>query len=625
MAELLILLLVLLFFSGAPLFAILIAATALGSIYAPAEPRSFSAEFGGTFVTLYRNADKDEAKIFATIPLFIYAGYIMASARTSDRLVRFANALLGWMPGGLAIVTIFACAIFTIFTGASGVTIVALGALIMPALVKQKYPQRFSLGLITGTGSVGLLFPPALPLIVYGTVYGLQANELRKAQPDPDGAWTGTFQDVGDADRMMDAVTFWESERFLFAGIIPGLVLIGCLALVAVAVAIMYKIPRQKFEPGELARSFVVVLPELVLPLVVLVPLVMGWANIPQLAAITVLYLIALEIFVYRDIKPRTLWTISAESLALIGTIFLVVYVSGMFTNMLVTAKIPQELVGWAKDNVESKLLFLLALNVLLIVVGMLMDIFSAVLIVVPLVAPIAFYYGIDPYHLGVIFLLNLEIGYLTPPVGLNLFIASFKFQKPVPEVVRSSLPFLGAMIVALVLVTYVPALTWLPPQRTGNLTALHQLVIEGTERATAIEEISLPGDIVVKRDDCATLPTVDRQKRCTDMFVDVSQCRRTHGETAEACRKLVNAYWAAEVGIADVTLPNGTAMKKADCATLEDSIDRDACDTFFEDIAACRARADTEGATLAKECETDRIAEYMDDMGLDDDDDGDD
>ena len=596
MTTLLVLLLIVLFFSGAPLYAVLLGATAIGAL---AMPREFAAEFGGPLLSTYGGNVREEAIVFATIPLFIYTGYVMAAAKTADRLVRFANALLGWMPGGLAIVTIMACSVFTIFTGASGVTIVALGALVMPALIKQSYPERFSLGLITGTGSVGLLFPPAIPLFVYGTVYGLQASALK------------------DLDFATEAVKTFDSERFLFAGVVPGAVLVGCLCVVAVVCAIIWKVPRQRFDFRELGRSFVIVLPELALPAIVLVPLVNGWANIAQLAALVVVYMVLLELFLYRDIKVRTLWGISQEALALIGTLFLVIYTSSAFTNLLVTAEIPQEIVRWARDSVGSKYVFLFVLNILLIIVGMMMDIFSAVIIVVPLIAPIAMYYGIDPYHLGVIFLLNLEIGYLTPPVGLNLFIASFKFQKPVLEVTRATLPFMGTMLVALVLVTYIPQLTWVPPpKRNSPLSALSSIVRDGYQRATAIDELTLPDGTVKKRSDCKAIEIEIDREVCNGLFIDVTACRAKPPVEATACEEKVIAEWIALRGVGstleELTLPGGHVLKKTDCDQIEDELDKDTCVSIFNEVAECRL----DKSVIGQECEQEALAEFVDDMG---------
>ena len=601
MTALLVILLLFLFFSGAPLFAVLLGATAIGAL---ALPREFAAEFGGPLLSTYGGNIREEAIVFATIPLFIYTGYVMAAAKTADRLVRFANALLGWMPGGLAIVTIMACSIFTIFTGASGVTIVALGALVMPALIKQKYPERFSLGLVTGTGSVGLLFPPAIPLFVYGTVYGLQASALKDV-------------DLGTA-AVQEAVKNFDSERFIFAGIVPGAVLVGCLSIVAIICALIWKVPRQRFDFKELARSFVVVLPELMLPAIVLVPLINGWANIAQLAAVTVVYMILLELFLYRDIKLKTLWGISQESLALIGTLFLVIYTSSAFTNLLVTADVPQDLVRWAKETVGSKYVFLMVLNLLLLVVGMMMDIFSAVIIVVPLIAPIAMHYGIDPYHLGVIFLLNLEIGYLTPPVGLNLFISSFKFQKPVLEVTRATLPFIGTMLVALVLVTYIPGLTWVPPpKRNSPLSALDSIVRDGWQQASSIDEVTLPDGTVLEKESCAKLESQDDRDVCAGLFIDVTMCRQQGGDGVaqcelEAMRDYVGSTGTGGTRLTELALPGGGVLKKADCDTIEDDLDKDTCLEIFNEVADCRVQ----GGVLGAECETAALAEYVEDMG---------
>ncbi len=463
----------------------------------------------------------------STIPLFIYAGYLLAESGTADRLVRFANALLGWVPGGLAIVTIGTCALFTVFTGASGVTIIALGGVLLPALVRNGYPERFSMGLIAGTGSVGLLFPPALPLFIFGTVYGLSSSKEMQA--------------------------IWDTRRFLFAGIVPGLVLVGMLSAVAVTVAIVKKLPRQKFNFEELAKSFLLALPELFIPFGVILGLVVVGFGLPEIAALTVVYTVFLEIVVSRVIpgwgKPlalRTLWTTSREAMAMVGAIFIIIFASTALTNFMVNAEVPRKLVAWTQHNVESKIVFLLAINVILLIVGTVMDIFSAIVVVLPLIAPIAKAYGIDPYHLGVIFLLNLEVGYLHPPVGLNLFITSVKFQRPITEVMWATIPFLVTMIVALLTITYVPQLTAVsrdlspydPAHRDGSR-------ISSSMVHTAAEELT-----VIKRDHArrcggqaaertptasrssgtstiATRSTIEIAKSgCQKVFFDVKACK---------------------------------------------------------------------------------------------------
>lgn len=545
--------LLLLFFSGAPLFAVMVGSAALGALTLP---RAFSAEFGGYMQTFFSLGTNEQAQIFSTIPLFIYAGYLMAAAKTADRLVRFANAILGWMPGGLAIVTILASAIFTTFTGASGVTIVALGGLLMPALVKQKYPHRFSLGLVAATGSCGLLLPPALPLFVFGAIYGINKDLAAK--------WE------------------WDTQRYLFAGIVPGAVLLGSLAAISVWVAIRNKLPRQRFDAGELGRATLFAAPELALPFAVIGFLASG-VSIAQVAAMTVLYLVVLEMGVFRDVKPRTLWKISTESMALSGTIFLVVFTSAVFTNYLVTAKVPTILVEWTQAHVDSRIVFLLMLNVMLLIVGMMMDVFSAIVIVLPLIAAVADRYGIDPYHLGVIFLLNLEIGYLTPPVGLNLFITSFKFRVPVIDVVRAVLPFIGAMIVSLLLVTYIPSLTVVPDaKRTGTVGALAQLVTEKAQEIRSVREVALIRDdgtpvldanqkpVVKKIQDCGKLVDEQSKESCTGLFIDVTACTQQPpaGQTAQQCAQAVIAAWVSanllddDWDLEDVEDDNATAVE---------------------------------------------------------------
>jgi C4-dicarboxylate transporter, DctM subunit len=511
---------ILLFILGAPVFAVMLA---LGIIGAASTARGgFIEDFGGQLADVFRLGNSVHADTLSTIPLFILAGYLMAESKTADRMVRFARAMLGWLPGGLAVVTIWACALFTTFSGASGVTIVALGGLIMPALLKEHYPRRFSLGLVAGTGSVGLMFPPALPLFVYGTVYGMADQFITKGQSG------------------------FETTRFLFAGIVPGLVLLFILSAFAVVVAVRRKVPRQGFDLRELGNSFVVALPEIAIPFLVIGALASG-ILVPEIAAITALYVLVIETALYRDLKLRSLWGLVRESMALVGAIFIIIFAAQALTNYLVTAEVPDKLVEWITSHMDSKWTFLLALNVMLIFVGMVMDIFSAIVIVVPLIAPAAHEFGIDPFHLGVIFLLNLEIGYLTPPVGLNLFITSFKFQRPIGEVIRATLPFLAAMILALALVTYIPALTVVPePERRGTLGTLVALVDEGVERANSVDEVTLPDGTVKRRADCPG--NVAGVNRCANLFAEVTECRRKPAAEAADCeQQVIEAFLAAE------------------------------------------------------------------------------
>ena len=530
MITVLIVLLAIVFISGSPLFTIMLAGTALGAY---GQSRGFTVGFDGAVNKMFGISGRDEIEVLSTIPLFIYAGYLLAEAKTADRLVRFANALLGWLPGGLAIVTIGTCALFTVFTGASGVTIIALGGVLMPALVRNGYPERFAMGLIAGTGSVGLLFPPALPLFIYGTVYGLTGQDK-------------TF----------------ETGRFLFAGILPGLFLITLLSAVAVFVALKKKLPRQKFSMGELGRSFVIAVPELFIPVGVIAGLVTGSFGLPEIAALTVVYVTIIELFLFKTLSLKTMWSISFEAMAMIGAIFMIIFASTAFTDFMVNAEVPKKLVAWTQSHVESRIVFLLAINVILLIVGTVMDIFSAIVVVLPLIAPIAKVYGIDPYHLGVIFLLNLEVGYLHPPVGLNLFLTSVKFNRPITEVMWATIPFLVTMMVALVVITYVPAITHasLPhAARSEPVSNLVEVVHTGYEELkVAVPDVTLVdvtgkplldegGKPVVRHfKDCAAIKDDMERNNCTQLFFTVTACRPHALATpaAMACANRAIATW---------------------------------------------------------------------------------
>jgi tripartite ATP-independent transporter DctM subunit len=525
MLTLLIVLLVLAFVAGSPLFAVMLFITAIGAMTGDAS-HTFHENFSGYVYEFFSLGTGDKSTIFSSIPLFIYAGYIMAASKTAERLVRFANAALGWVPGGLGIVTILACSVYTTFTGASGVTIVALGGLLMPALIKQRYPERFALGLVTGTGSVGLLFPPALPIILFGTIYGLQ-----QIKPTPEH-WQWE----------------WATERFYFAGIVPGIVLISMLSALVITIAIIKKVPRQKFEVKEFFASIPGALPVILLPLMILGFLASGKGDISQVAAVTVLYLLIVEMGIFRDLKPRMLWAITRESMALIGAIFIIIYSATALTNYLVTAQIPAKLVEWTTEHIHQRWAFLLALNVLLLAAGMVMDIFSAILIVVPLIAPVAHAYDISPYHLGVIFLLNLEIGYLHPPIGLNLFISSFKFRKPLLEVTVATLPFMLTVLASLLVVTYVPSLTVVPPPKPLNtLDSLVSVVKASSQAVINVNEVTLPDGTVKKQQDCGAIENEFDRDNCLGLFTDVTNCRRKPPAEVEECKELAAGADPAE------------------------------------------------------------------------------
>ena len=363
--------------------------------------------------------------LLPAIPLFTLGGYILAEGGASQRLVRVFAALVGWLPGGLAVTTALAFAFFTSFTGASGVTILSLGGLLLPVLVKSRYSQRFSLGLVTASGSIGLLFPPSLAVILYGVYSRTPINEL------------------------------------FLGGLIPGVLLVGLVALWGVRHGSGAGQIRPKFDGAEALRAASEAKWELLLPFVVIGGIFGGVVTLVEAAALTVLYAAVVECLVYRDLSvTRGLPSAAVECATLVGGVLLILGVALGFTNYLIDAQIPDRALEWVQTHIESKYVFLLALNALLLVVGCMMDIFSAILVVVPLIAPMGEAYGVDPVHLGIIFLANLELGYLTPPVGLNLFLSSYRFGQPLTRVYRSVLPFLLILLGGVLLITYVPALS---------------------------------------------------------------------------------------------------------------------------------------------------------------------
>ena len=436
---------------GAPIFAILGGFAVLGVAVSRADV-SVAHAFAGALVRVFHLATSEEGSTLATIPLFTFMGYVLAESKTADRLVKVAQAWVGWFPGGLAIVTILVCALFTTVSGASGVTIVAVGGLVMPALLKEGYKPRFSLGLVTSTGSIGLLFPPALPLFIYGIIAGITLQAVASGG--------------GDAMQLVD----FDLSRFILAGIVPGFVLCGAFMLYSVYVAVRHKVKTIPFVLRDALKTLLVAIPELLIPVLMVILLGFG-LTIPEASVVTVLYVILLETLVYRDITLPMVPRVCKEALQLVGAIFILIVAATALTDYFVYAHIPDQLTRWMIEHMQSKVTFLLALNLLLLLVGCLMDIFTALLIVVPLILPAAISFGVDPYHLGVIVILNLEIGYVHPPVGLNLFIASFRFRTPMTELYWSIVPYLLIMLVVLGLVTYVPALTPIK-SKSSQLTA---------------------------------------------------------------------------------------------------------------------------------------------------------
>jgi C4-dicarboxylate transporter, DctM subunit len=618
MQTILVILLLLAFVSGAPLFTIMLGGAALGALSLVDGQRGFDANFDGMIVSMFGVGTGEQASVLSTLPLFIYAGYLLADSKSGDRLVRVGNAALGWLPGGLAIVAILTSALYTVFTGGSGVTIIALGGVLLPGLVKQGYPERFSLGLVAGTGAVGLLFPPAVPLFIFGTIYGL-------TNLDPEN---------------------FSSGRFIFAGIVPGLVVLTLLSVVAVSVAIQKKLPRTKFTVKELVDSFIKALPELIIPFAVIVGLAKGFA-LSEVAALTVAYVVILEVGILRQLKLKQLWTISRESMAMVGAIFIIIFASTVMTNYLTTAKVPEHLVAWTQDHVHSKWVFLLALNAILLIVGTIMDVFSAIVIIVPLIAPIAKSYGVDPYHLGVIFLLNLEVGYLHPPVGLNLFITSVKFNKPITEVMWATVPFLVTMLVSLLIITYVPSLTVVPEaERRGTANNLITMVHEAGESARSVKSVPLvaaDGTPLLTVDgkpsirqlaDCDKLlddkgrPDENGKEKCKLLFFDVSTCRTTGGDIA-SCEHKAIASWVDtnletldvvlidSVALVDaegkpVTAANGPVTKKlTECAALT-GMAKDTCRELFLNVTRCKLNP-PDGQSV-DECSKEKIGTWVTD-----------
>ncbi len=364
-----------------------------------------------------------------TLPLFTLAGYFLAEGGAPRRLVRVFYSLFGRFRGGPAIVTVLVCALFTSFTGASGVTILALGGLLMPVLTGARYSEKDSLGLLTGSGSLGLLLPPCLPLIVYAIVARVPIGEM------------------------------------FLGGIIPALVMMAATALWGVWRGSASGGALRKFEWAEARVALWDAKWELAMPVVAFVALFSGLATPVEAAAVTALYAFLIETIIHRDLKIfRDLPRVMAECGLLIGGVLLILGVSLGFTNYLVDAEVPAMAIAWTQNTIHSRFLFLLLLNIFLLVVGCLMEIYPAIVIEVPLLVPLGLAYKIAPVHLGIIFLANMELGYLTPPVGLNLLMSSYRFKKPVPEVLRSVLPVVAVMALGVLLITYIPALTtWLP------------------------------------------------------------------------------------------------------------------------------------------------------------------
>ncbi|MDH3342568.1 MAG: TRAP transporter large permease subunit [Gammaproteobacteria bacterium] len=359
------------------------------------------------------------------LPLFILAGVVMSTGGAAQRLVVFFRAAFGWLPGGLAIVSIGACAFFTMFSGASGVTILALGGLLYPILTNDGYRKNFSLGLLTTSGSLGLLFPPSLAILVFGIVAGVNIEQLFKA------------------------------------GIIPGLLLMLMLAIYSMFIGYKHKIETTPFELSRLISSSRGCVFDLLLPVAIITGIFGGYVSIMEAAAATASYVLFIETVIYRQINIRSqLLPIFTEASVLFGSLLIILLIALGLTNLLIDEQIPMKVMSLLEQHIDSKLQFLLLLNLFLLIVGAIMDVFSAIVVITPIILPIAVRYGIDPIHLGIIFLANLEIGYSTPPMGINLFIASERFKQSIVKLFKSTLPFLLLMLVWLMIITYIPELS---------------------------------------------------------------------------------------------------------------------------------------------------------------------
>ena len=408
---------------GAPLFAV-IAASALWGFFQQ------DVNLQVVAIEIYRLT---EMPVLTAIPLFTFAGYLLGESKAPQRLVRITDALLGWMPGGLAIVALIACALFTAFTGASGVTIVALGALLYPALKKAGYSTNFNLGLITTSGSLGLLFAPSLPLILYGVVAQQLALDIPVSIDD-----------------------------LFLAGIIPGTLMLVALSVYS---ALQPRDPealqnKTTFDAKEAWAAIKDTAWEAPLPFIVLGGIYGGFIAVSEAAAITAFYVLLVSVVIRREISLRKLPIVMRDSMKLVGAIMVILAVSLASTNYMIDAEIPTYIFDFISEHIDSQLTFLLLLFLFLLVLGMMLDIFSAIVIMVPIILPIAIEFGIHPVHLGILFLANMQLGYFTPPVGMNLFIASFRFQRPVTELYRATIPFFFILLTTVLLITYVPWLS---------------------------------------------------------------------------------------------------------------------------------------------------------------------
>ena len=408
------LLLIVLAILGAPLFAVIATSAMAGFVSTDTDLMTMALEL----------LSISQMPILTAIPLFTFAGYLLSESDAPKRLVRLTNAMFGWMPGGLALVCLAACAFFTAFTGASGVTIIALGAILYPALKQDGYGDRFNLGLVTSSGSLGLLFAPSLPLILYGVVAEVSIDDLFRA------------------------------------GILPGLTMLVMLSGYSIWVNRDNRKPISNFSWREVGSALREAIWELPLPIVVLGGIYSGFFAVSEAAAITALYVFIAEVLINREISFRELPRIIREAMVLVGAILMILGVSLASTYYMIDAEVPQKLLAFVAEMVSSQTSFLILLLLFLLVLGAILDIFSAIVLVVPLILPIAAGFGVNEVHLGIVFLAAMQLGYLTPPVGLNLFIASYRFEKPIMHVYSATFPFLIILLLSVVVIAFLPELS---------------------------------------------------------------------------------------------------------------------------------------------------------------------
>ena len=403
-------------FSGAPLFIIIFAAALLCF-------HQTGIDLSVVVIEMYRLA---ASPMLLALLLFAFAGFVLAESQASRRLVRLSSAVMGRAPGGLAVVSLIVCAFFTALTGASGVTIVALGGLMLPALIADNYPEKFSLGLLTTCGSLGLLFPPSLPLIIYAMV-----------------------ADINIADLFL-------------AGVVPGVVMLVMLSLYSMMQGIRCRSARDHvpFSLQEFLSALREAIWEVLLPAVVLGGIFSGFLALSEAAAITTIYVLLIEVAVHREVKLRELPSTMMKTVVMVGAIVVILGASLAFNSFLIDQQVPNRILEFMRVHVQSKFAFLILLNLFLLGVGCVLNIFSALVIVVPLIVPIAKSYDVNLLHLGIIFLTNLQIGYSIPPIGMDLLIASIRFEKSVIYLYFASIPFIVILLLTLALITFIPALS---------------------------------------------------------------------------------------------------------------------------------------------------------------------